>query len=275
MKLLDSDVKFLAILVFACWAVIGMTAENKFYVHLCGGHPMCVSVPFEVKSYSLSNREVARVELVSPKMLRVTGSRGGRCDLEVHGEGTAKCLYEISTFGDDSLFEQLNCLEMDLDVFPEVHLERKSTPVVLGEMSSPVKWARLEELLKCYPMVKNRVRFVPDEAVILRLKEKVSSLGFEVVSCPPSGELNTWKINCLSVGYDRRRYVLLVQGGVDTEESRRRLTTCLESEDKWLATENDRESASRKGKAKLFDGRVRLEKQIFVRGMKWVQSKEE
>ena len=49
------------------------SAENVSSISVVGNRPTTITVPFAVRSYSPSNKEVARIETVSDTVLRVTG----------------------------------------------------------------------------------------------------------------------------------------------------------------------------------------------------------
>ena len=256
-------------LVLFCCATICSAAKDIRAVNVLVDESCSISVPFEVKSFALSNKDVARVEQTSPNMLRVTGCRNGRCELNVQGNmDILSQEYEISVYGDDPTWLKIECLRSDLEHVPEVHVEIVSNLVrVDGEVPSLKKWIYLKEVLKAQKALplKDSVRFIPrDPMVISGLRDKLVHEGFDVILIPFCESNGVRRANSVNIWYDKRLQKLFVRALVDSEEMRKRIFNRLKDEGAWLRF--DVVNGIKMHQNEDFDGRTSLDVQVLLLG---------
>lgn len=193
-----------------------------------------ITVPFGIRGYTPSNKEVVRIEKTSDTGLRLTALRSGRCDLEVRGDMDMVQKFQISVGGD--LPRTLQNLRRELERIPEVHAEIVGDRIrVDGELKSIKKWNYLMKVIKGYPAVKNFVEFTPGDDILARMKESLQQSGFEVVfNKPHTGEPRSWKANSVALTYSKINRTMLVQAKVYTPEQKEKIDTCLKGEKRWL-----------------------------------------
>ena len=193
-----------------------------------------ITVPFGIRGYTPSNKEVVRIEKTSDTGLRLTALRSGRCDLEVRGDMDMVQKFQISVGGD--LPRTLQNLRRELERIPEVHAEIVGDRIrVDGELKSIKKWNYLMKVIKGYPAVKNFVEFTPGDDILARMKESLQQSGFEVVfNKPHVGEPKSWKANSVALTYSKVNRTMLVQAKVYTPEQKAKIEECLKGEKRWL-----------------------------------------
>ena len=97
-----------------------------------------ITLPFGIKGYTPSNKDVVRIEPSSETSLRITALKRGRCDLEVMGEKNLVQKFEITVLGD--LASELETLTSELDQVQEVRARIVGNSIRIdGEISSIAK----------------------------------------------------------------------------------------------------------------------------------------
>lgn len=217
-----------------------------------------ISVPFAIKSYMPSNKEVVRIEKISDTVLRITGRRRGRCDLDVHGDRNLTQKYEITVRGD--MAATLENLTTELDSVREVRAQIVGDAIRIdGEVSSIDKWEYLTKVLANYGGVRNYATFYPAPEIVQKLKTTLANEGFSVKDGLPEGPREKWPADTVSLVVSRKTRILTVKARVFTEERRSRIQACLSSE-RWLAFDEGKEGESKA------DGefRIRVMSDLFV-----------
>lgn len=215
--------------VAACLAVFGRETEQ---VSVVENEIMTITVPFGIKSYAPSNKEVVRIEKISDVALRVTGQQRGRCDLEVRGDRELVQKYEITVLGD--LATTLETLASELDAVPEVRAQIVGDSIKIdGEVSSIKNWEYLVKVLESYPGVRNFAQFYPGPDVLMHMKETIEQAGFTVQFAKFGMDSEKWPANTVALEINKNTRILTVQARVFTPEQKEKLARCLMSE-KWL-----------------------------------------
>ncbi len=125
--------------IAACLMSLFAFAKEVEQISVVENESTVITVPFAVKSYAPSNKEVARIELISDSTLRVTALKRGRCDIDVSGDSGMRQKYEVTVVGD--LASVLETLTQDLDSVPEVHAEIRGNFIrVDGEVNNIARW---------------------------------------------------------------------------------------------------------------------------------------
>lgn len=214
-----------------------------------------ITIPFGIRSYTPSNKDVVRIEKVSDTTLRVTALKSGRCDIEVRGDMEMSEKYHITVGG--PLPQLLGWLQRDLEKVPEVSADINGSVIkVTGTIKSIKKWNYLAKVLnsKQYSgSVENYVEFdIPDE-LKLKMKASLEQCGFAVTMSEPfTGDWNTWKGNTVALSCSRENRTMLVQAKVYTPEQAKMIEECFKREKFWLKVDT--------ADAKSFDD----EKQYYV-----------
>ena len=197
-----------------------------------------ISLPFGIRGYSPSNKDVVRIELSGDTSLRLTALRRGRCDLEVRGDKDLVQKFEITVLGD--LATELETLTSELDQVQEVRARIVGNSIrVDGEIASIDKWEYLMKVLRNYGgSVRNFVTFCPGPEVLLRMKETLQQAGFDVVFQTLGGDRKAWKANTIALALNKQTRIMTVQGRVYTPERQALVMQCLSSE-KWLSLDLD------------------------------------
>lgn len=160
----------------------GAVPEIDFpQIRMESGAMSIVETPFVIKSYSLSNNQIAKVEIISERQIRVSGLKSGSGDLQVIGENINKT-YRLVV--GDNLTETLAALKKDLDTIPEIRVSANQNRIALhGEISSLDSWEMLNRVLTYYNgNIVNLVQFRPAPEVMLRLQKNFEQAGYKVVS---------------------------------------------------------------------------------------------
>ena len=201
-----------------------------------------VTVPFGIKGYIPSNKDVVRIEKVSDTSLRLTALKSGRCDLEVRGDLDMTQKFQISVGGD--LPKLLDTLQRELESVPEVHARILGDKIRIdGEIKSIKKWNYLDKVIKGYPSVRNFVEFTPGDDILIRMKESLQQGGFAVVFNAFSGEPETWKANTVALAYNKINRQMSVQAKVYTPEQQALIMECFKKEKRWLKIDTDDKEA--------------------------------
>ena len=237
------------------------TAGSVEQVSVVENEITTINLPFGIKGYSPSNKDVVRIEASSDTSLRITALKRGRCDLEVRGDKDLVQKFEITVLGD--LATELETLTSELDQVQEVRARIVGNSIrVDGEISSISKWEYLMKVLRNYgTSVRNFVTFLPGPEVLLRMKETLQQAGFEVVFQPFGNDRKTWKAKTIALALNKQTRIMTVQGKVYTPEQRALVLQCLSSE-KWLSLNLDASKALEEGKDEDF--RIRGMVDVYV-----------
>jgi len=214
-----------------------------------------ITVPFGIRGYTPSNKDVVRIEMTSENSLRITALKSGRCDLEVRGDMDMTQKFQISVGGD--LPRTLATLRRELERMPEVHADIVGNSIRIdGEVKSIKKWNYLTKVIKSYPSVRNFAEFTPGDEILIRMKESLQQSGFEVVFNQFTGEPKTWKANCVALAYSKVNRTMTVQAKVYTPEQQEKIMECLKQEKRWLAID--------KADSESFDDELQVKANIQV-----------
>ena len=197
-----------------------------------------ITVPFTVRNYNPSNKEVVRIEAVGDTMLRVTGLKLGDCDLDVMGDNGLRQKYMVQVKND--LRSVLDPLTRDLDSVPEVQAEIRGNFIRIdGEVSSIAKWEYLVKVTSLYEgVVQNFVKFFPGPETLTRLQETLEQANFKVQFKRFSGESKTWPYGVVALDLNKKTRVLSVQANCLRAEQRISILSILNGEP-WLAVNID------------------------------------
>ena len=195
-----------------------------------------VTVPFGIKSYTPSNKDVVRIEKTGEMQLRLTALRLGRCDLEVRGDTDDVQKYQIDVV--PPLLEVKRQLDRELESVPELSTEILGTHIrVEGTVKTVKKWDYAIKVLKTYgAVIHNYASFEPGDDILVRMKETLQQSGFTVAFERFDGEPKTWRANCVGLKYDRSNRRMTVQSRVYTPEQKDRILVCLRGE-RWMHIE--------------------------------------
>ena len=250
--------KLIMMLTAACAATFAAWADEE--ISMVEQEIAPITVPFGIRSYTPSNKDVVRVEKTSDNALRITALKRGRCDLEVRGDMDMTQRFQI-VVGDDTARVKQN-LDRELERVPEVHTSIIGNSIrVDGEVKSIKKWNYLMKVLKGYPAVRNFAEFTPGDDLLVKMKENLQQCGFQVEFEPLTGEPKSWKANTVSLSYNKVNRTMNVQAMVYTPEQQAMIKSCIDREKNWIAI--DKETKDSKT---AFDDefQVRLNMQVFV-----------
>lgn len=250
--------KLTVMLLSACAGVLAAFADEE--INLIEKEMTAITVPFGIRGYTPSNKDVVRIEKTSDTALRVTALKRGRCDLEVRGDMDMTQRFQINV-GDDTARIKKH-LDRELEEMQEVHSSIIGNSIRIdGEVKSIKKWNYLMKVLKAYPAVRNFAEFRPSDELLVKMKENLQQCGLSVTFTPHAGEPKAWKANCVAVSYNKVNNTMNVQAKVYTPEQQAQIVECIRREGSWLAVEQDA-----KGSKAAFDDeyRVRLNMQVVV-----------
>ena len=108
--------KLIMMLMASCATLFAVADEE---ISMVEKEITSIAVPFGIRGYTPSNKDVVRVEKTSETALRITALKRGRCDLEVRGDMDMTQRYQI-VVGDDTARVKQN-LDRELERMPEVH----------------------------------------------------------------------------------------------------------------------------------------------------------
>lgn len=230
--------KKLLMALMAMTAFVAVNAASVTQVSVVENEITSIDVPFGIRGYSPSNKDVVRIEPSSDRALRITALKRGRCDLEVRGDEGIVQKFEITVLGD--LATELETLTMELDRVQEVRARIVGNSIRIdGEISAIDKWEYLMKVLRGYGgSVRNFVTFVPGPEVLLRMKETLQQAGFAVVFEPLGKDRKAWKANTIALALNKKTRIMTVQGRVYTPEQQAMALQCLKSE-RWLSLDLD------------------------------------
>ena len=225
-------------MLLACAIGAFAHAENAKPVSVVENHSTTITVPFAIKSFSPSNKEVARIETAGATMLRVTGLKRGECDIDVMGDNNLRQKYVIKV--QDNLASVLDLLTQDLDSVPEVHAEIRGNFIRIdGEVNSISKWDYLTKAVGSYDgVVKNFVKFSPGPDTLKRLKETLEQANFKVQFSRLAGEAKNWPYGVVALDLNKQTRVLSVQANCLQVQQRITIMSILRAEP-WLAVNVD------------------------------------
>jgi len=214
-----------------------------------------VTVPFGIRGYMPSNKDVVRIEKTSDSALRLTALKVGRCDLEVSGDNDLRQKFQITVR--PPLAYELKNLQRELERVPEVHCTIVGETIRIdGEVKSIKKWNYMMKVIKGYGKVRNFAEFTPGPEILLRMKESLQQSGFDVVFNRHAGEPESWKANCVALEYSKVNRTMTVQAKVYTPEQQAKIMECLKSEKRWLIVDqSDKET---------FDDEIQIKGNIQV-----------
>lgn len=98
-------------------AASAVPAAALSQVRLEAGGMTMIDPPFAIRDFSLSNSQIAKVEITGERQVRVSGLRPGSGDLQLTGDAVSKTYRLIVS---DNLTESLAALKKDLDSIPEI-----------------------------------------------------------------------------------------------------------------------------------------------------------
>jgi len=219
-----------------------------------------ITVPFGIRSYTPSNKDVVRVEKTSENALRITALKRGRCDLEVRGDMDMTQRFQI-VVGDDTARVKQN-IERELERVPEVHTSIIGDSIRIdGEVKSIKKWNYLMKVLKGYPRVRNFAEFTPGDELLAKMKENLMQCGLDVTWEAHSGDPKSWKANCVALTYNKVNRTMNVQAKVYTPEQQAMIKSCIDREKNWIAVDKD----TKESKTEFDDEfQIRLNMQVYV-----------
>ena len=249
--------KLIIMLMTSCAALFAVADEE---ISMVEKEIAPITVPFGIRSYTPSNKDVVRVEKTSDNALRITALKRGRCDLEVRGDMDMTQRFQI-VVGDDTARVKQN-LDRELERIPEVHSSVIGNSIRIdGEVKSIKKWNYLMKVLKGYPTVRNFAEFTPGDELLVKMKENLQQCGFQVTFDPLSGEPNSWKANCVALSYNKVNRTMNIQAKVYTPDQQAMIKSCVDREKNWIAVDKDTNDSKT-----AFDDefQVRLNMQVTV-----------
>ena len=250
--------KLIIMLMAACAATFAAWADEE--IKMVEKEITSITVPFGIRGYTPSNKDVVRIEKTSDTALRITALKKGRCDLEVRGDMEMTQKFQIDV-GDD-LARTLANLRRELERIPEVHADIIGNSIRIdGEVKSIKKWNYLMKVIKGYPAIRNFAEFTPGDELLIKMKENLQQCGFDVTFTPHPGEPNAWKANCVALSYNKVNRTMNVQAKVYTPEQQAMIKNCLERERNWIAIDKE----TKESKTAFDDEyQVRLNMQVVV-----------
>ena len=250
--------KLITMLMAACAVTFAVVADEE--IKMVEKEITSITVPFGIRSYTPSNKDVVRIERTSDTALRITALKKGRCDLEVRGDMDMTQKFQIDV-GDD-LARTLANLRRELERMPEVHADIIGNSIRIdGEVKAIKKWNYLMKVLKGYPATRNFAEFTPGDELLVKMKENLQQCGFDVVFTPFTGEPNAWKANCVALSYNKVNRTMNVQAKVYTPEQQAQIKACIDREKNWIAVDKE----TKESKTAFDDEyQVRLNMQVVV-----------
>ena len=250
--------KLIIMLLAACAATFAAWADEE--IKMVEKEITSITVPFGIRGYTPSNKDVVRIEKTSDTALRLTALKKGRCDLEVRGDMEMTQKFQIDV-GDD-LARTLANLRRELERIPEVHADIIGNSIRIdGEVKSIKKWNYLMKVIKGYPAIRNFAEFTPGDELLIKMKENLQQCGFDVTFTPHPGEPNAWKANCVALSYNKVNRTMNVQAKVYTPEQQAMIKNCIDRERNWIAVDKE----TKESKTAFDDEyQVRLNMQVVV-----------
>lgn len=261
--------KSVLLLMFAvCVAWFGYAREVE-QISVVENESRTVIVPFAVKNYAPSNKDVARIELLETTSLRITGVRRGRCDLDVMGDNGLSKKYEIMVVDDLALTLETLLKELEFIPLPEVRAEIVGHVIRLdGEVSSIQKWEALSKSLRKYGgIVENYVKFYPGPELLLRLKDTLEQLGLAVQFTPfDERQEKKWPINTVSLNLNKKvtPAELFVHARLLNEDQRNSILSVLKDEPWLTGLPGDKEAKNDAAAESKAEYAVRVRPKLFV-----------
>ncbi len=253
--------RLITMLMAACAATFTAWADEE--VTMVEKEITSITVPFGIRSYTPSNKDVVRIEKTSDTALRVTALKSGRCDLEVRGDMDMTQKFQITVGGD--LPRTLATLRRELERMPEVHADIIGNSIRIdGEVKSIKNWNYLMKVIKSKEyaaVVRNFAEFTPGPELLVKMKENLQQCGLDVTFTPYTGEPNSWKANCVALSYNKVNRTMNIQAKVYTPEQQAQIAECVKREKNWIAIEKDAKESRT-----AFDDeyQVRLNMQVVV-----------
>ena len=229
----------------ACLFVVAKEAET---IVVLQNDAKTITLPFALKSYAPSNKDVARIEELNETMLRVTALKRGMCVLDVMGDNGLHKTYEISVVPD--LVSVYETLTQDLETIPEVHAEIRGNFIRLdGEVNSIAKWSTLSKVIGNYgEVIKSYVDFQPGPETLNRLHETFAQAGFKVQFKRFETEQKKWPYGTVALDLNKKTRVLAVQALCLRAEQRNEILAILKGEP-WLSVDVGGDSKKEAGAA--------------------------
>lgn len=226
--------KIIVTMLFAMVAFFSTVAKEVETVVVLQNDAKTITLPFALKNYAPSNKEVARIEELNETMLRITALKRGNCVLDVMGDNGLHKTYEITVVPD--LVAVYETLTQDLDSIPEVHAEIRGNYIRLdGEVNSIGKWSDLTKVIGNYgEVVKSYVKFQPGPETLNRLHETFGQAGFKVQFKPFETEQKKWPHGTVALDLNKKTRNLAVQAKCIRAEEQATILSILKSEP-WLA----------------------------------------
>lgn len=225
--------KMLMIVLAAVACLLAFAKEIETIVVL-QNDAKTITLPFALKNYAPSNKEVVRIEELNETMLRVTALKRGTCVLDVMGDNGLHKTYEVSVVPD--LVSVYETLTQDLDAIPEVHAEIRGNFIRLdGEVNSIAKWGELTKVIGNYgEVVKSYVKFQPGPETLNRLHETFAQAGFKVQFKRFGTEQKNWPYGTVALDLNKKTRVLAVEAKCIRVAQRDSILSILKGEP-WLA----------------------------------------
>lgn len=244
--------KLVLTLIAACAALCGWSDEE---ISLAEAEMTQVTVPFGIRGYMPSNKDVVRIEKTSDSALRLTALKVGRCDLEVSGDNDLRQKFQITVRPPIAIV--LKNLQRELERVPEVHCTIVGDTIRIdGEVKSIKKWNYMMKVIKGYGNVRNFAEFTPGPEILLRMKESLQQSGFDVVFERHAGDPESWKANCVALVYSKVNRTMTVQAKVYTPGQQAKILECLKSEKRWLVVDQSDKEA--------FDDEIQIKGNVQV-----------
>lgn len=231
-------------LMFTAFAALaaGLAAWADVDMNLVEKELQTVTIPFGIRSYTPSNKDVIRIEKVSDTSLRITALKAGRCDIEVRGDMELTEKYHISVGG--PLPQLLGWLQRDLEKVPEVSADINGNKIrISGTVKSIKKWNYLMKVLnddQYKGSVSNFAEFELSDDLKLRMKASLQQCGLDVSFNEAfTGDWNTWKANTVALSTSRENRTLLVQAKVYDPATAKMIEECFKREKRWIKIDTE------------------------------------
>ena len=261
--------KGLLLFMFAAVAALFTQARDIEEISVVENESRTVTVPFAVKNYAPSNKDVVRIELLETTSLRITGVRRGRCDLDVMGDNGLSKKYEIMVVDDLALTLETLLKELDFIPLPGVSAQIVGHIIRLdGEISSIQKWEALSKTLRKYgEIVENYVKFYPAPEVLARLQTTLEQYGLTVQFRPfEEKQEKKWPIGTVALNLNKKTSPaeLFVHARLLNEEQKNTILSVL-GDEPWLVGAGSEKEEKDAGRAReKADYAVRLRPKLIV-----------
>ena len=121
--------KIIVTLMAVCAAAFAAVADEE--ITMVEKEITSITVPFGIRGYTPSNKDVVRIEKTSENALRITALASGRCDLEVRGDMDMTQKFQIQVGG--PLPQTLATLRRELVDWGFLERERDGSAYRLAE----------------------------------------------------------------------------------------------------------------------------------------------